>query len=121
MRCTIVSSVTREFCTRIEPSSHWTRGTVSGKVKSFVSTPAFYPFRGSMKTEPRQHFRHTCYKKVFVKRHFLKNRPTQYTYLSKAPELKLPTPSGRVAMMYPKGSCNFVFGKFSFSYSLVLD
>jgi len=37
-----------------------------------------------------QQFRHTCYKKVFVKQHFLQERRTQYTYLSTGSKILAP-------------------------------
>src|SRR5215212_12255810 len=82
IRMTIVSSVTREFRTRTAPFSNWTRGTVSGKLKRFVSTSAFYSFTVQIKTASPNTSDTTCRKKVFNKQHFLQDRGTKYNHLS---------------------------------------
>ena len=53
VRMTIVSSDTREFRTRMVPHSHWTNGTVSGKLKRFVSTRAYYLIRRTKQAASR--------------------------------------------------------------------
>lgn len=108
VRMIIVSSDTREFRTRTAPVSNWTSGTVSGKLKRFVSTVRILPVSRTKANSSTKHFRHTCYKKVFVKQHFLQNRPTQYTYLSTGPALRSLPRQGRFGMMCPNGSCFLV-------------
>ncbi len=67
---------------------------------------------------PKQ-FRHTCYKKVFVKQHFLQNRRTQYTYLSIGSRLLAPYSFREVRNeMSERIVC---FGFIKFSYSLMPD
>src|ERR1044072_1725741 len=82
IRITNVSSVTREFRTRTPPVSSWTSGTVSGKLKRFVSTRAFYLVHAPSQTDCPNNSDTTCCKKVFNKQHFLQGRGTKYHHLS---------------------------------------
>ena len=68
---------------------------------------------------PAKHFRHTCYKKVFVKQHFLQNRRTQYTYLSTGFRILAPYTFREVRNDVFQWTVWFGFIKFS--YSLMPD
>ena len=122
VRITIVSSVTREFRTRMAPFSNWTRGTASGKLKCFVSTSRILTvFCPPKKTRPRKHFDTTRCKKVFNKQHFLQHLRTKYTDLSFRLRPKAPFPLRLFLIVDSGDSCNdaskrivrFCFVKFS--------